>query len=318
MDKKDKKILYELDKDSRKSFAQIGKVVGMNPLTVRYRVNKMVEKGIIQKFVTITNVTKLGRSMYKLQFRLQNADNEKTHKIMKFLENSPKVSWIGRFQGPYDLSFIAQVTNQLELQELLDKLHKNFSSFIMKKNLSINLSGEFLSRDYLIDKRREKIMESTYEPHGEIEKINKIDAAILRMLAENSRTQIVDIAEELKISADTVIKRIKELKSKKIIAGHTIIINNEKVNQLHYKLHIYLSNVSDEKVKEFLNFVRKNNRVFAIIKVLGDWDYEIDLEVEKARQLQDFTLELGNKYSNMIKDYDIIQVLEMPKYFFFP
>ncbi|MDP1694099.1 MAG: winged helix-turn-helix transcriptional regulator, partial [Candidatus Woesearchaeota archaeon] len=116
MDRKDKKILYELDKDSRMSFSQIGKRIGMAPLTVRYRVNNMVEKGIIQQFVTIINVTKLGYSFYKLHLKLQNIDEKKRNSILAYLVKDPRVSWVASFEGPYDLAFIALVKHQLELQ----------------------------------------------------------------------------------------------------------------------------------------------------------------------------------------------------------
>ncbi len=317
MDKKDRMILYELDKDSRISFAQIGKTIGMSPLTVRYRINKMKEEGIIQKFVTIINTTKLGYSFYKLQLKLQNVDEKKKNKIIEFLNKNPKISWIASFQGQYDLAFIATVKNQLELQQLLDSLHKQFSSFIMKKNISINLKGEFLSRDSLVDKKRTQIRESSYEAFGEIEKVDNLDLEICEKLAENSRTPIVEIADKLKISEETAVKRIKDLRKRDIISGYTIQINNEKLNQIHYKILFHLSDVSDEKINKFLNFIKTNNQVFAIIKVLADWDYEIDLEVGSAKELKQFILELGNEFSNTIKDYEVIQVLEMPKYFTF-
>ncbi len=318
MDKKDKKILYELDKDSRMSFSQIGKHIGMSPLTVRYRVHKMIETGVIQKFVTIINVTKLGYSFYKLHLKLQNIDENKRNYIITFLIKDSRISWVASFEGSYDLAFIAIVKNQLELQELLDSLHKQFSSFIMKKNISINLKGEFLSRDYLIDKQRKNIIKSSYKAYGTIENIDKIDRGICHLLAENARTPVIEIASRLHISPETVVKRIKDLKKRDIVSGHTLVLNNEKLDQSHYKLLVHLSDVSDKEISKFLAFVRLNNRVFALIKVLADWEYEIDIEVKSTQQLKEFTMELGNRFSHILKDYEIIRVLEMPKYFFFP
>ena len=41
LDLKDRKILYELDRDSRRSFSQIGKNVGLKKDVIAYRIKKL-------------------------------------------------------------------------------------------------------------------------------------------------------------------------------------------------------------------------------------------------------------------------------------
>lgn len=62
MDKKDEKILIELIKNSRMSFKQLGKKVGLSREVVTYRVNKLIEEKIITDFHSIINIEKLGYS----------------------------------------------------------------------------------------------------------------------------------------------------------------------------------------------------------------------------------------------------------------
>jgi len=50
LDLKDKKILYELDIDSRQSFRSIGRKVGLSKDVVASRVKKLQEIGIIKRF----------------------------------------------------------------------------------------------------------------------------------------------------------------------------------------------------------------------------------------------------------------------------
>ena len=52
MDVKDRKILYHLDIDSRQSFNNIGKKVGLTRDNVAYRVKRLQDKGIITNFRT--------------------------------------------------------------------------------------------------------------------------------------------------------------------------------------------------------------------------------------------------------------------------
>jgi DNA-binding Lrp family transcriptional regulator len=96
------------------------------------------------------------------------------------------------------------------------------------------------------------------------------------------------------------------------------VLDNEKIDQLHYKILIYLNNKSEDEIRKMLSFVKSNNRVIAIIKTLAEWDYEIDLEIENVKQLQDFTMQLTKNFSGIIRDYLTIRVIEMPKYNFYP
>ena len=50
IDLKDRRILYELDVDSRQSFRNIGRKVGLSKDVVASRVKKLKEKGIIIRF----------------------------------------------------------------------------------------------------------------------------------------------------------------------------------------------------------------------------------------------------------------------------
>jgi Lrp/AsnC family transcriptional regulator for asnA, asnC and gidA len=56
-----KLIIEQLQKDGRKSYAEIGKVVGLSEAAVRQRVQKLTESGVLQ-IVAVTDPLKLGFS----------------------------------------------------------------------------------------------------------------------------------------------------------------------------------------------------------------------------------------------------------------
>jgi DNA-binding Lrp family transcriptional regulator len=53
LDKKDKKILYELDYNSRQSFSSIAKKVKLKKETCIYRINKLISEKVITQFSTL-------------------------------------------------------------------------------------------------------------------------------------------------------------------------------------------------------------------------------------------------------------------------
>lgn len=318
MDKNDQKILYELDKNARSSYSQIAKATSISQETVRYRVNSLIKEKIIQKFLTILNTTKLGNSYYQIMLKLQNIDEERKNKIMEFLDKNSKVAWIGNLEGNYDIAFILYVKNQIELQSLIEELYSKFMKYIMRKTISVNLYAEFFTRDYLVNKERLIAIGASYKSYEKSISLNKIDSQICSYLGENARITSVELAEKIGISPDAILQRIKKLRKEEIILGYNIVLNQDKMHQLHYKILLHLNNLSKEKEQKLLSFSRVNNRVIAIIKTLAEWDYEIDLEVEDVNQVKKFTMDLTNHFSEIIRDYNLIRVVNMPKYTFYP
>lgn len=318
MDIKDRKIIYELDKDSRTTYSQIAKKTRLTQETARYRINNMVKEGIIKEYLAVINTTKLGNLYYQLMLKLQNVNESKKSEMINFLKENRKVAWIGDLEGNYDISFIFYVKNQIELQNLINDLYGKYSQYIMKKNLSVNLYAEFFPRDYLVGKERANIQKTTYKSHEQFISLDKVDTEICKMLGKNGRVSSVDIGVRLSLSADAILQRIKKLRKEEIIQGFSLVIDPKKIGQSHYKILIYLSNMSKFQEERLVSHMRINNRVIAIIKKLAEWDYEVDIEVENVEQLQAFTMDLTNKFSDIIRDYDLVRIVNMPKYTFFP
>ncbi|MHA1266488.1 MAG: winged helix-turn-helix transcriptional regulator [Candidatus Helarchaeota archaeon] len=62
-DSLDIRILNIMQMDARTSYREIARRTGVSDATIRDRVNKMIEKGYIEGFITIVNPTKVGKNM---------------------------------------------------------------------------------------------------------------------------------------------------------------------------------------------------------------------------------------------------------------
>lgn len=318
MDKKDRMLIYELGLDARKSYSQLAKSTRMSQETVRYRINKLVEDGIIKKFIMFTNDRLLGYSFYQLFFKLQNVREKDKEEIIEDLKKNKNVAWIANLEGRFDVALIVIVRDQTELQEIVDELYKKFGHKIMQKALSFQLSADFFPRDYLIDAKAHIKKTEVYKPVGKKIKIDDIDMKICLELSQNARESFVNIGNKLKMSADAVAQRVKKLEKIGLITGYTLDIDKDKIGILHYKILLRLNNLSPEKTRFMLDKISSYNKVIALIRMLAEWDYEIDIEVENVTELKDFIMNLTTDFSEIIKDYDFIRIVDMPKYNFFP
>jgi len=317
MDKKDLKILHQLDKDSRMTFAQIGRNVRLSQETVRYRM-KRLEENVITHYPALVNTPKLGYTHHQLMLKLHNINKQRRDELIAHLQKASQIGWIGELEGEYDIAIIAPIKGQIGLMQMIDDLYKNFSQNILKKTLSINISGTFLRRDYLVGAVRDKTVSPASYKHEKETDLSNTEEKLLQVLSENARTPAIEIARQINVSADTVIATIRKLTREHVLLGSYITFNQEALDQTHHKVLIYLNNLTTTKQKEFEAYVKQYDRVIALIRTLGEHDYEIDLEVANLNQLSDFVMALNNEFSTIIRDYTTLRVLSMPKYVLFP
>lgn len=77
IDLKDRKILFELDANSRASYSDIGKAVGLSKQVVKFRVERMVQDSTIESCNAIWNISMLGYQQHNIYFRFKKTNPEK-------------------------------------------------------------------------------------------------------------------------------------------------------------------------------------------------------------------------------------------------
>ena len=103
LDRKDRKLLAQLDMDARQSNNQIAKKVGLSKEVVKYRIDRMIQHRLIYRFHTVINYFKLGISKFKLYLRFTNVNKEKLEEIAQYFSNKNDTEWVVLTTGRWDL-----------------------------------------------------------------------------------------------------------------------------------------------------------------------------------------------------------------------
>jgi len=149
IDKLDRRLLYVLDQNSRQSYVALARKLRLTPETVRYRVNNLVEQGVIQNFLTVIDAGKLGNGYYKIFLKLHNVDEAGVQEIISDLVNKEAVNWVARVDGIYDIGFTIRVRRVIDLSNFIDYLKRTYFSRLHKLVVAVNIEVDFLSRNYL-------------------------------------------------------------------------------------------------------------------------------------------------------------------------
>ena len=315
LDLKYHKLLYELDQNSRQPIQQIAKKIGLSKDTVNYRINKLKEAGIIKSFNAVINSGKLGMMGARILLKFYNISPKKEKEIISYMLDNPHLKWMVSVEGRWDLNTYLVYENLLELNQYYDKFLNRFRNFIEERNLSFYIKIDYFSRDYLTNNTKKTKI--TGFALGDKEKIDAKDELILKELTYNSRVSILELSHITKLTPKTTIKKIKNLEKKQIITGYKTEFDLEKLGYQYYKIHLTLFNSIPEEVKKLQNYLRQHKNVVYEDQMLGGYDLEFELQFKNNRELREFIDKLRQKFSSLLKDYEILHYYKEYKLKFF-
>lgn len=313
LDLKDRKILYELDKDARISYAQLGKKVGLSTEVAHYRVKRLEENGIIMQYQTAINYSKLGLIHFKICLKFNGISLDTEEKIYNKLKEIPQIIWIAKCQGDWDCILSCTVNKLHEMDQIKDKIIVIVNPYITQKSISILSDIWSFPRKYLINKKEE----TNFKTGGEAIELDDIDLKLLRILSKNARKSVVDIVEEMKSTVKIVTTRMNKLLRMGVINNFRLVIDYDKLGINFYKTFFYIKNPEEQRLKQLFSRLNLNPNVIHNLKVIGEWDLEPEFEFENKEEFQKIIQSLMNDFSDVIQKISVMNVIKEYKYTFF-
>ncbi len=310
LDLKDRKLLFELDQNSRQPASQLAKKLGLSKEAVNYRINRLRKEGVITKFTTIISVNKLGFVGFKVFIQFQDLSPKVEKEITRFLLGRKEIIWVAFCDGRWDLIFTVLAKNVYGFTKFYYLFLNRFSSYFLDKDFSPIVSVPVFRRDYLVKKKGATPKQEFFVGEPSEEKLDRIDLKILRIIANNARMPMVEIAERTDVSARVAAYRIKELIGKGIISGFRISIDLEKIGYQYFKAFISLREVNTKREKEFIQFCRFHPNIVYYVRCIGRWDAEPEFEVKSYQEFQKVMKEIRANFSNIIKGIESVQIRE--------
>jgi len=313
----DKKILQELTINSRQSYKQIAQKIKSKKDSVAYNIKKLEEKGIIQKYVPVFSLNRLGLFTAKIYFTLKGLSKEKEDEIISWLKNKDSIVWVAKSVGTWNLmiGFILDSLHHFsqEKKEVLNYLSK----FIAEYRISFIEDGFAFDRKYLFPNARER-KEFLYGGDRDIVKLDKTEIAITQLIKNNARFEYAKIATTLDLDARTIKYRIKQLQKKEILQGYTVFLNISKIGYQLHKLCIYLAMQDKKTEKKILEYLKLNPHMIHLIKCVGDWEIEIEMEHNEIIEVHNYINEIRNTFHKEIRKVDLVTITKEEKLDFFP
>ncbi len=304
IDLKDRKILYELDLDSRQSFAELGKKVGLTKEIIENRVKKLQDKGIIKHFYTEIDDYKLGYRRYRFYFNYQYVSPEIKEEIINFFVKNKYVRIIHSTEGQFNLVLISDVKGISKCYAVWDTIISRYREYLANQVFSVIYRANLYRYSFLLEEgikeNGSRIKSTIYGSDDHVE-IDDLDYQILTLLSQNSRLHTIEIAEQLNSTALEIKNRIKHLKDTGIIKAFRLDIALSKLEYHRYKVDIILKDYA--KLHTIINYIEENPNLDEVILSIGYADLEMVFILKSASQLHEIMKDLETKFPNTIKNY---------------
>ena len=301
LDEKDRKILSELDLDSRVTDSEIAKKVGLSKQIVNYRIQRLIENKIISNFYTLLNVGKLGFNSYYVFFQLQKINKKKEEEIIEFLKKQKNIGWLVNCTGKWDMIFLIYAKSDFEFNSYLNEIQIKYDEYLLEYEFTSLIEAEHISYKSISTKNNKTIKQTEKEEKISLE---ETEIKLLNAISQNARISVVELAEITKEKIHVISYHLKKLIKNKIIEGFKPKLNISELELQWYLLLIRFQPINEKRKNEFLKFCRSHPQIYYLTNTLGTYNLMIDIHVKDAREFKEILLEIKEKYFDIIKFYE--------------
>ncbi|MBT3985499.1 Lrp/AsnC family transcriptional regulator [archaeon] len=300
LDKKDRRILYELELNGRITESRLAKKTRLSREVVRYRLGKLEKIGIIKYYMTLVNSLNLGFLMFRTYYRFTNLTLEKEKEIIEYLQK--KVNWVTKVEGVWNLTTMSFSSSIFEYEGFLTELKMKYGEYIQDYWVSIMTKLWHYKRGFLLDKKKGEFALMMGERENKI-KLDELDIKILGILLNNGRIKYIDLARKLKEHPKLIRDRVNRMIKEEVILGVTPYYDMSKLEMIYFKVHFNLKNYSMKEFNSLLRYAQDHPNIVHVVEAVGGADYEIEVQVKSNNELYDIIEDIKIKFADIIYDY---------------
>ena len=311
LDKIDCRILFELDKNARIADTKLAKLVLRSKESVRYRINRLREQGIIQGFTTWIDPTKLGFISAKIYLNLANKPDKKKE-FVDFVKKDKRLFWIGIAEGAWNAGLTYFVRSNKEFFELKNGIFSKFKDLILDSHTGMLVDVNVCNKTFFHKTETKWI---TFFDELNNYQLEEIEKNILRELFDNGRINVVDITRNHNSTVDIVRNRMKKLEEKKIIIRYLAKIDFNKLGYEFFKTFLYFRNLTKNDEKRLREYCRLHPKIIHLVRQISPWDIELEIMCENYLDYNDIISNLTKEFSTVINK---VETAIMGKDYVFP
>jgi Lrp/AsnC family transcriptional regulator, leucine-responsive regulatory protein len=307
---KELKLLAYLYHHNRESLTEIARAMQMTRIQVEYALNKFLNEGIIESFFTMFDYSAFGYKVYALAFiKLEKFSS--LQKFTKRLEASKHCISCGECFGKYDifanLIFKSEEEMSNFLSETISKQNEQVLDYVIIKPYL----AEFHPLKILHEKKQQIFPLLSSNPKEK--KFSESELKIMKLLSQDGRAKLIDIAKKVNISAEMVLHKIKKLQKEKVILGIRTQVKMKKLGYSYSMILLNVKNLSHDLKQKITEHARKEKRANSLVLSLFNPNCIIQIFHKTEDELKEEIKKIKELLKDEIFDLDVVLAQEEDK-----
>jgi DNA-binding Lrp family transcriptional regulator len=281
---------------------------------VHYSLQKLLESGAIW-WMPFIDVYPIGYGYYGVYCMVDGSKTAKAN-FLKSLSTSPHIYWVAELGGDYQFGTAIAARTPVEAARILSDLLQQSKVSLIGKSLSSRLGINEMPRRYLSTRNLAgpPLLTNSASPQVELD---DIEHRMLAQLAQEKFTSYRDAARKIGIAHSTFELKLKALRKKGVLKGVRYEINPAAFGREPFKLLIFVKGLDPALRDKLQAFSTTIKEAYHFVECFGEWDFELNLEVERAQDVvavRDRLYELFSEQIQKIVTFPIFRTLRRTRY----
>lgn len=329
LDLADRRILFELDCNSRQSLSELARRVRLGRDLVSYRLERLQQQGVLNRCATLVNPYKLGMTVYKTYLRVET-NRTRVSELITALDRHPNTYWLAETSGEWDIVFSILARTPKEFYDFQNRIFSDFRDIIINFNVHTLVNYWWFPKKYLLGARwqeeRQKLDLSSetngralngwgfHEPEftfgatpDEI-LLDDLENGILNLLSKDSRLGYAELAERLNATPAVMKYRVEKLEERGIIAGYRVDVDLACLGMNLFKVMVHQRDYDVKKELEFREFCRDHPNISCYVQQIGSHKVEFEVEAKDYQQFNAVLDEVRERFAKYIRTMDYMVI----------
>ncbi len=304
LNEQDRKILATLEFRAHEPLANIARLCKLRESTVRATLQRFISEKLIITRRLYINPYLLGWTNYAIFISFGQEGTKEEVRFKAYLSKQSNVTWIADLGGEYQMSISVAARHISEVADFISKLTENFPGLILAKTISTRVKLKTFPRKYLSENTH-KGLEFIQGGLGNYS-LDEIDKKIFKAFSLPGFDSFRRLSERMGIPKSTFDRRVKNLIEKGVIQGLYYILEPSLIQIQEYRLLIKVTKPQEKFSERLLAEVKTLPQVRKWIHCVGEWDFELEINVRTGREVTIFISELKSRFANEITTVNAI------------
>ncbi len=308
LSRKESRLLFELDQDSRQSNLSLARKLRVSKNTVAASIKRLTRIGVIDGFYSVIDVGKLGYRGVRVYIRLRQCPPRKKEEILGYLVKNEMTWWVGNVEGEYDIGIVVWIKESIEFERFWKEFNEKFHRYLSKECVCA-YTGLYDGTFGFLDPTRERNVHRI----GGYSKttVTKNELEVLKAISGDAKAKTISIASKLGLSPLTVQGCLRRLREKKVIKGFRVRLDLSALGYTVYKMNFGILDLGARQ--RMLFYVLERPNVIFVDESIGFADLEVEVAFKTHLEFREFLDDFLKRFSKEIADYNYFIYLKVHK-----